>query len=160
MKQIFFRVIPKYRNSPLLKAMGSYWYGVVLQHWCVRYYRIDKNNTRTIPVPRSRSLYDVSGLDPLSNVIYQMFINWHMKKGIGNVKHISTPWYWNCSCVIRYPSDSTLRTSIFTYLPISSDCCRGYRPETSFILLLLGTGIVLVLLFTRVLKFATLLLTN
>ena len=30
-----------------------------------------------------------------------------------DVSHISTLWYWNCSCVILYLSDSTSRTSIF-----------------------------------------------
>ena len=34
--------------------------------WCVGYYRIDKNNTRKIPVPRSINMYDVSVLYPLS----------------------------------------------------------------------------------------------
>ena len=56
--------------------------------------------------------------------------------------------YWNCSCVILYLSDSTLRTSSFTQLPITSDCCKGYGPEeTSLIFLLCGTGIVLALLY-------------
>ena len=33
------------------------------------------------------------------------------------------------------------------YLPISSDCCKGYWPETSYIFLLLRTGICLVLFY-------------
>ena len=33
--------------------------------WCVWYYPMDKNNTRTIPVPRRRNMNDVSGLYPL-----------------------------------------------------------------------------------------------
>ena len=33
--------------------------------WCVGYYWIDKNNTRTFPVPRSRNIIYVSGLYPL-----------------------------------------------------------------------------------------------
>ena len=63
-----------------------------------------------------------------------------------NVMHISTAWYWNRSCVIQYSSDSTLRTSIFTQLPITSDCCEGYRSETSVAFILRGTKFVLVLL--------------
>ena len=43
-----------------------------------------------------------------------------------------------------YLSDSTIRTRVFTYLPIIiSDWCKGCRPETSFIFLLLGTEIFL-----------------
>ena len=44
-----------------------------------------------------------------------------------------------------YLSDSTLRTSIYTQFPLTSDCCKGYRAETSYTFLLLGAGIVLVL---------------
>ena len=47
--------------------------------------------------------------------------------------------------LLLYISDSTSHTSIFTYLPITSDCCKGYRPGMSYIFLLCGTGIVLVL---------------
>ena len=46
-------------------------------------------------------------------------------------------------CVILYLSDSTSHTSIFRLFPISSDVCKGYRPETSVIFLLLGAGIFL-----------------
>ena len=60
-----------------------------------------------------------------------------------SMKHLSIPWYWNFSCVILYLSDSTSHTSIFRLFPISSDVCKGYRPETSVIFLLLGAGIFL-----------------
>ena len=43
--------------------------------------------------------------------------------------------------------NGTSRTSIFTKLPISSDCCKGYGPETSVTFLLLGTGMFLVLFY-------------
>ena len=43
---------------------------LVFQHkqkcWCVGYYRVNKNNTRTIPVPQSRNMTDVSGIYPSS----------------------------------------------------------------------------------------------
>ena len=77
-----------------------------------------------IPVPRSRYIIEVSGLTLHQN-----------------------PWYWNFSCVILYLSDSTLRISIFALLPITSDYCRTYRPETSVIFLLLGTWILFVLFY-------------
>ena len=43
-----------------------------------------------------------------------------------SVSHISTPWYWNVSCVILYLSDSTVRTTF---------CARfllGIKKEYSF----------------------------
>ena len=47
-----------------------------------------QNKTRTIPVPRSINVTDVSS------------------KG----SHIYTPWYWNFPCVILYLSDSSYLT--------------------------------------------------
>ena len=55
--------------------------------WCVGYYRIDKNNTRTIPAPRSRNRTDVSGFYPSSQ----------------NMKKISSFSYYN---KVRYNSTS------------------------------------------------------
>ena len=49
--------------------------------------------------------------------------------------------------VTLYLSDSSLPTSIFKQLTITSDCCKRYRPETSIIFILLGTGIALVLFY-------------
>ena len=37
--------------------------------------------------------------------------------------------------------------AFFTQLPITSDCCRGYAPETSVTFILRGTGIVLVFFY-------------
>ena len=129
----------------------------------------------------SKHINDVSGCYPLLLLKGQQ---------AQNVVNISTPWYWNFSCLIYiYPiiphapaflhsflfpvivakgigprrhlyfcllvleflplfyilSDSSSRTSFFKQLPITSDCCKGYRLETSLIFLLIGTGIFLVL---------------
>ena len=48
------------------------------------------------------------------------------------------------SCVILYLSNSTSRTSIFTQLLITSDCCiKCIGSKSSYSFLLLGTGIFL-----------------
>ena len=56
-----FRVSALYQQSLVI---GSY-----AKCRCVGYYRIDKNKTRTIPVPRSRNINDVSGLYHLQQLL-------------------------------------------------------------------------------------------
>ena len=45
-----------------------------------------------------------------------------MKGQARNVSNIYTPWYWNCTCVLLYLSNSTLRTSIFCTVLVKKSC--------------------------------------
>ena len=66
-------------------------------------------------------------------------------KSIGQKRHyISTPWYWNFSCVLLYLSNSTIRTSLVIkhrYLPI---LCKEHV-EVSQEMKLINVNIVLIL---------------
>ena len=84
----------------------------------------------------------------ISICIFLQSINQYKLKIVKlNVINNFTPWYWKYFCFLLYLSDSTSHTSIFIDLPISSDCCKWYKPETWFIFLLVGTGIFLVLFY-------------
>ena len=112
--------------------------------WCVGYYRIDKNNTRTIPIPRSRNETDVSGLYPWSSEIAKA--GDQMLKPVINILqwrsfiacvHISnSDFYSHVKFLQIYPSVTTSVTSSKTF-------DIGYMPETSVIFLLRGSGFLM-----------------
>ena len=67
---LMMQIVPMYKHSKVNQMIIYKVLSTVQKRWCVGYYRINIEEHKTVPVPRSRDMYDVSDLYPLSNVFF------------------------------------------------------------------------------------------